>query len=60
MCPVQELYEPSVDISLAAPVHDERQRGTMKIAGRIKRWPEMGSLLFIKICDVTTNLCFCF
>ena len=36
MYPVQELYEPSVDISLASTVHDDRQRGTMKIAGRIK------------------------
>lgn len=37
MSPVQELYEHTVDISLAAPVQDERQRGTVKIAGRIKR-----------------------
>lgn len=44
----------------AAPVQDERQRGTVKIAGPIKRRPEMGWLLFIKTCDVTTNLCFRF
>lgn len=42
LCQVHELYEHTVDISLAAAVQDERQRGALKIAGRSQRWPEIG------------------